>query len=91
MTPEEWLAENGKKPYGMSWEDGGEDRWFYWGTMDDYDPNDPDNDPDEEDFLLPPEIFAKLKERTTYPNVKMYDTKQEAMDDFCQAFAQVFG
>jgi hypothetical protein len=79
MTPIEWLEKHNKKPWCL-------DPYWYWGTELDYDPNDADNEPDEIDFLIPDPIFQRLSKYTTYPNVKMYRTKDEALEDFNQAF-----
>jgi hypothetical protein len=56
-----------------------------WGTEDDKDPEDSDSD----DMLLPPDIFARLKAKTTYPNCKMYRTEEEAFEDLRQAMKKL--
>lgn len=82
MTANEWLVANGKKPYNV-------DFFWYWGTIADYNPHDPGNEPDEQDFLLPDEVFKALPGRVTYPNVKRYETHKEAMSAFELAYERV--
>jgi hypothetical protein len=84
MTADEWLVQNGKKPWNP---EGHYNKWF-WGTAADYDPADPDNEPNETDFLLPANIFVVLEQRNTYPNVKMYNCEEDALDDFRQAYTR---
>lgn len=82
MTAEEWLEANGVQPWELS-------GIWHWGPLSEYDPDDPTNEPDEADFLLPDNIFNLLQGSKGYPNIRQYLSREEAMDDFRQAFEQI--
>ena len=86
MHPNEWLQKYNRKPFTTSYYD--DDNFWYWGQEKLYDANDPRNEDDEIDYLLPDEIFEKLKQKTTYPDVKMYFKIEDALEDFNQAYFQ---
>lgn len=83
MTPDEWLNANDKKPYRP---EGHGYNSTFWGTLADVD--EPDPDPSELDFLLPDNLFLRLEGKLTYPNVRRYNSPEDALEDFRQAFYQ---
>ena len=77
MTPEEWLSVHAKAPFHN---DESGFPFYYWTVLEQ------DFEPEDLDFSLPAEIWNHLTQKTTYPNVKMYWTKDDAIADFAQAF-----
>lgn len=77
MTPEQWLVENGKKPYCT----GDFDIW-YWAP-------DSGKDNEDHDFSVPFDIFERLSGRKMYPDVKGYKSEAEAIEDFCRVWREL--
>ncbi len=85
MTPDQWLQNNGKKPWHTT---DLYDNW-YWATYLYYHGKiltEEEVEPDEKDYTIPIPIWDNLQARTTYPYVKMYRTEHECLEDFRQAF-----
>lgn len=83
MNADAWLEKNGKAPFSEGDDDYAD--WF-WGSPVGYDGL-PSADPDDQDMILPAELFDRLTPKTSYPMVKPYRTREEALDDFRRAFA----
>jgi hypothetical protein len=88
MTPQEYLEKHSKKPF-LSDEEFG---YWYWGlrrvTIMGF--GEEEYETEDDDFLLPVEIFRCLSPRTIYPDCKAYKSEQEAIDDFCIAFQRAY-
>lgn len=73
MTADEWLGANGKEPYRSEFY-----RDWYWGTEDD----------GPGDMQLPPDLFAEMSGPLSYPNVRRYESREDALADFRRAWVQ---
>ena len=76
MKPFDWLIFNKKKPHLVS---GGNNRWC-WGSEEDKNRNSCFA------MLLPVDIFNKLDAKATCLNCKIYNSRNEAISDFEQAY-----
>lgn len=80
-----WLSENKLEPWRYPDRDLPDDLdhpvkyWWYWFSP-------PVESPEDASSTLPEVLWARLRAKTTYPTVKMYPTREEAMKDFKQAF-----
>lgn len=87
MSANEWLEKNNKEPYFP--EDGFYDNW-YWATYLYYHgkvfTEEEVRAEGDQDFTLPVPIWNHLQAKTTYPYVKMYDSRESALEDFRQAY-----
>lgn len=84
MTADEWLRANNKAPYQTELYHN-----WYWGTYLYYHGkvfSEEEIDPEDKVFTLPITIWEHLQAPTTYPYVKSYKTREEALDDFRQAY-----
>ncbi len=84
MTSKEWLEKNGKHPYKSElYQD------WYWQTYLSYhDKSFSEDEIPESDkhFTLPVVIWNHLQEKTTYPYAKLYKSREDAVEDFHQAY-----
>ncbi len=85
MNANEWLQSNNKEPYQTDIYD----NWYwmtylyYHGevfTQEEIDAN------GDGHWTLPIPIWNHLQAKTTYPYCKMYKTREEALEDFRQAY-----
>jgi len=88
MNANEWLQANNKEPYHPE-EEYSYDNWYwmtylyYHGKVFTQEEIDAEGDGH---WTLPIPIWNHLQSKTTYPYCKMYDTRDEALEDFRQAY-----
>jgi hypothetical protein len=97
ISSEEWLEKNNKYPWHLpvginNEQDNPNAPFWYWRTYLYY--NDEvyteDNiEPYEKHYTLPIEVWNHLQRETSYPYVKMYETKEDALNDFHQAYTKM--
>lgn len=86
MTADEYLEKTKKAPW-QSEEGNPDNPFWYWATEIDYNgPLTPEDYAEDEHMILPLPIWNHLRDKTTYPYVKMYWTREAALQDFRQAF-----
>lgn len=75
LSAKTWLRKNKKAPFETPYFH----RW-YWGLEKE------DTSPEDLDFVIPKAVFDQLVPETEYPDVKSYNTCEDAINDFCDAF-----
>ena len=80
MTADKYLETTGKKPFGPAFCN----QW-YWGREG---PGDEDPEAEDYDMVVPPDVFDAMAGELTYPSCHAYETYEQAIAAFHDAWAE---